>query len=98
MKGGKVENKNKVFKFLSDIFCLFFFFFKRIPYQKKEWDDGFRKGVLSQICQKDGIQGGGNLYKSSHDCSLNEERKFNIFFSPGADYQNTPCLCKEVFC
>lgn len=27
MKGGKVENKNKVFKFLSDIFCLLFFFF-----------------------------------------------------------------------
>lgn len=29
---------------------------------------------------KDNIQGERNLYKSSHDCSLNEERKFYFFF------------------
>lgn len=94
--GGRSGKQKQSFQVFGRYFPSFFL--KGFLFRRKEWDDGYRKGVLIRICQKDGIQVGGNLYKSSHDCSLNEERKLNFFFPQEQIIRTHHVSCKEVFC
>lgn len=74
--GKKVENRAFYF---TDNFSVFCPFSLRISFQKNLQDNGNSKYFLPRIYLKDEIQGRGNLCKSSHDYSLDGERKFWFF-------------------
>lgn len=91
MMGGKVENKNKAFKF-SDIFCLFFFFKDSFLEEKNRMmgTKVFSHGYNGKMTyREEGISTNPLIIVPSM-------KRENAIFSPAAYYQNTPCLCKDV--